>query len=111
VKIVAKPWGSERWLFVNKQYAAKIITVNKGHKFSLQYHRRKHESWYFYKGEAKVTLGKKVIIAKSGRIIDVKPKAVHRVEGITKAQFFEVSTPELKDVVRLEDDYGRSTIK
>lgn len=106
-RFMSKPWGREELLVVNRHYAAKILIVDRGEKISLQYHEKKHETMYFYKGKAKVTIGKRTLIAKPGTIIEIKPGTVHRVEGIAKAYIFEVSTPHLKDVVRLEDKYKR----
>ena len=107
VKIVPRPWGEEHWLACNERYAAKLLIIRKGHRLSLQYHVRKHETQYVESGRVRYTLDSRELIAGPGTTIDLPPGAVHRMEALEDARIFEVSTPELDDVVRLEDDYGR----
>jgi mannose-6-phosphate isomerase-like protein (cupin superfamily) len=107
VKIVSKPWGEEHWLAHTDRYAAKMLIVRKGQRLSLQYHERKHETQYVEAGRVRYTLGDDEVIAEPGTTIDLPPGAIHRMEALEDARIFEVSTPDLDDVVRLEDDYGR----
>jgi mannose-6-phosphate isomerase-like protein (cupin superfamily) len=114
VKVVPKPWGEERWLAHTDRYAAKLLLLKKGCRLSLQYHARKHEVQYVDSGRVKYTLGSvdrpgeyREVIAGPGTTVILPPGAVHRMEALEDARFFEVSTPDLDDVVRLEDDYGR----
>ncbi|MBI2135791.1 cupin domain-containing protein [Candidatus Woesearchaeota archaeon] len=116
-RIVKKPWGREIWLVVTDKYALKILEINAGKRFSLQYHRFKTETWYLQSGKIKATYGKytgknfrkalKEYIMKPGDVIHVPTRTVHRLFAVKKSQIIEVSTPQLKDVVRLEDDFGR----
>lgn len=113
VQIKLKPWGREIWFARNENYAGKILEVKKGHRLSLQYHEFKRETQYVYSGQVKVTFGDKPEelhekILKAGEKIDVAPLMIHRVEALADSQIFEVSTPELDDVVKLHDDYGRN---
>jgi mannose-6-phosphate isomerase len=115
VKVVPKPWGEERWLAHTDRYAGKLLILKKGHRLSLQYHERKHETQYVDSGRIKYTLGSidrpgeyEEIIAPAGTAVMLPPGAIHRMEALEDSRFFEVSTPELTDVVRLEDDYGRA---
>ena len=115
VKVVPKPWGEERWLAHTDRYAGKLLILRKGHRLSLQYHERKHETQYVDSGRIKYTLGSidrpgeyEEFIAEAGTTVMLPPGAVHRMEALEDSRFFEVSTPELTDVVRLEDDYGRA---
>jgi len=113
IKIKEKPWGKELWFAHTEKYAAKILMINKGHRYSLQYHEVKEETQYIYKGKVKLTYGRdkndlKEKILEAGEKIDVKPFTIHRVEALEDSEIFEVSTPELDDVVKLDDDYGRS---
>jgi mannose-6-phosphate isomerase-like protein (cupin superfamily) len=115
VKIVPKPWGEEHWLAHTDRYAAKLLIIRKGHRLSLQYHARKHEVQYIEAGRVRYTLGSRTrpgehreVIAEPGTTIVLPPGAVHRMEALEDARLFEVSTPDLDDVVRLEDDYGRT---
>ena len=114
-KIVPKPWGEELWLAHTDRYAGKILTVKKGHRLSLQYHERKHEVQYVDSGRIKYTLGSSdrpgdysELIAGPGTVVVLPPGAVHRLEALEDTRLFEVSTPELEDIVRLDDDYGRA---
>jgi len=114
-KIVPKPWGEELWLAHTDRYAGKILTIKKGCRLSLQYHERKHEVQYVDSGRVKYTLGSsdrpgdyRELIAGPGTVVVLPPGAVHRLEALEDTRLFEVSTPELEDIVRLDDDYGRA---
>jgi mannose-6-phosphate isomerase len=91
----------------------KVIFVKKRHRLSLQYHEKKDETIYVYEGELLFMIGEKEsemnsVVLKSGEGMRVKPLMRHRMEALQDTFFFEVSTPELDDVVRLQDDYGRA---
>lgn len=103
-----KPWGHEEWLFVGKSYAVKKLFMKKGERCSLQYHQHKHECIFVLSGKLLITLGKDSIVAESGKFLVIEPNAIHRMEGLEDSFYLEASTPELDDVVRVSDDYGRS---
>ncbi|HUF53670.1 MAG TPA: cupin domain-containing protein [Dehalococcoidia bacterium] len=113
-RVVPKPWGEELWLAHNGQYAGKVLILKAGHRLSLQYHERKHEVQYIESGRIKYTLGTpdnpagREVVAEAGAVIELPPGTVHRMEALEDSRIFEVSTPELDDVVRLDDDYGRA---
>ncbi|MBI4995044.1 cupin [Candidatus Peregrinibacteria bacterium] len=112
MQIKLKPWGKEIWFAHNSRYAAKILCVKRGHRLSLQYHERKTETQYTYKGKIRLTYGKnqkrlKTKILRPGDKFDIPPYTIHRIEALENSEIFEVSTPELTDVVRLADDYHR----
>jgi mannose-6-phosphate isomerase len=116
VKVVPKPWGEERWLAHTDRYAGKILILKKGHRLSLQYHERKHEVQYVDSGKIKYTLGSvdepgqfEEVVVGPGTTVLLPPGTIHRMEALEDSRFFEVSTPELEDVVRLDDDYGRKS--
>lgn len=105
---VKKPWGSETWFAQTNKYVGKILSIKKGHRLSLQYHRKKHETLYLYSGSITLTLKKRKIAMKPGDSFIIPPGTVHRMEARNKdAVILEVSTPEITDVVRIEDDYKR----
>ncbi len=111
--IKKKPWGREIWFAKTKHYAGKILELKKGARYSLQYHEIKHETQYLFKGKIKMTIGKnknnlKSIIVTPGHKIDILPLTIHRAEALEESIIFEVSTPQLQDVVKIADDYGRS---
>ncbi len=109
---VDKPWGFELLWAKTDRYVGKIIHVNAGHALSLQYHNVKTETVYLASGRVRYEIGDTV----SRRVIDLLPGdrlhipagTVHRVTALEDADIFEVSTPEIDDVVRLEDRYGRA---
>jgi mannose-6-phosphate isomerase len=122
-----KPWGKEeRWALSEGKYAAKILHINKGHQLSRQYHVKKDETFLVQSGEMDLDIGLpagfklfkdiwlpmnteplRTLHMKPGDTFHCKPLTVHRMSAITDTVVIEVSTPELDDVVRLEDSYGR----
>jgi len=112
MKTVKKPWGEETWLELNEHYCFKKIWINAGCRTSLQYHVRKHETNYVFEGTARITLENSmevndVLMLSPGDAFSVSPGRLHRVEAITDLTMFEVSTPDVDDVIRVEDDAGR----
>jgi len=108
-----KPWGFELLFAHTPKYVGKLIFIKKGHRLSLQYHQKKDESMYIYEGKVLLEIegsdGKlESIIAQPGYCVRIAPLTKHRLKAIEDTTLFEVSTPELEDVVRLEDDYGRA---
>jgi mannose-6-phosphate isomerase len=116
---VEKPWGYELHWAKTDRYVGKLIHVNAGHALSLQYHNQKDETIFLWAGRMMFeiaeghegTAGGPLTTRemKPGEAVHVTPKTVHRMTAITDCDIFEVSTPELTDVVRLEDRYGRQT--
>ena len=116
MKTVFKPWGKEEWLELNDHYCYKRIYINAGYKTSFQYHNFKRETNYIISGEAEVWLEntegiveKKLM--KAGEYFNVTPPLKHRVIALTDIILQEVSTPEVDDVIRIEDDTNRSSGK
>ncbi|MFH0963148.1 MAG: cupin domain-containing protein [Planctomycetota bacterium] len=111
-RVVEKPWGREIWVAHTDRYALKIIELVAGRRSSLQYHKRKHEHIYLDSGKLRLTwenergeMEERVLAP--GDVVENPPGRKHRVEAIEDCRMIEVSTPELDDVVRVEDDYGR----
>ena len=110
---VEKPWGHELIWAVADDYVGKILFIRAGQSLSLQFHSEKDESWYVESGRAELELGDagqgilntEVILP--GACFRFRPGTVHRVTAIEDTTILEVSTPQLDDVVRLEDKYGR----
>lgn len=108
VERVSKPWGHELIFARTRKYVGKILVINKGHRLSLQLHRRKHESLLVLRGRLRLTLAGKTATLDPGKAFTIPPRTVHRFEAPQgRVTLVEVSTPELWDVVRLQDDYGR----
>jgi len=108
-KIVDKPWGREVWYAHTDRYAGKILEVTAGHLLSLQKHIQKHETLYLLSGKMVFTRDGEVFEWMPGISVEIPPETVHRMEAVEDSVILEVSTPELDDVVRLEDRYGRSS--
>lgn len=112
-KRVEKPWGHEIWWAQTPEYAAKILVVRAGQALSLQLHREKDESSYLFSGRMRLRSGPtedrtEERILEPGQSWRIEPGTVHSVEALEDSVIFEVSTPELDDIVRLEDRYGRA---
>ena len=121
---VIKPWGNEIWINGQKPtYSIKKISIKKGYRTSLQFHKKKFETNFLQKGKAKLyystksgKYSKNIILnnlrsinIKSNESISVKKLAIHRIEAINNLTLFEVSTPHLDDVVRISDDKNRKS--
>ena len=107
-----KPWGYELLFALTEQYAGKLIFVKKGSRLSLQYHVKKEETMLIQQGKVLLDINdgttKRQITLEPGQNIHLPPLTRHRIQAIEDTIIFEVSTPELDDVVRLADDYGRA---
>jgi mannose-6-phosphate isomerase len=110
---VEKPWGWELIWAETDRYVGKVLFVRAGESLSLQFHRVKDEAWYVQTGRAKIELGSAGEAVLSEEVVTApayfrfEPGTVHRVTALDDTTIVEVSTPELDDVVRLEDRYGR----
>ena len=110
---VEKPWGYELHWAKTHRYVGKLIHVNAGHALSLQYHNQKDETIYLWSGrllfEMEVDGALVSREMRPGEAVHITPKTVHRMTALEDSDILEASTPELYDVVRLEDRYGRRT--
>ena len=112
MKRIEKPWGFEEIITLNDRYCFKRLFLKAGHKTSLQYHNLKHETMYFLSGKAwlETHTGEGVVerrLVGPGDYAEVTPLTVHRVLAEEDTLYVEASTPELDDIVRLQDDYQR----
>lgn len=123
LKKVDKPWGYEVWITgEHPGYCLKKIFIKKGARTSLQYHRQKRETNVLFKGMARlyfksqsdvdndlVTTSDLAFCELSPMsTIDVGPNTLHRIEAVTDITLYEVSTPQLDDVIRVSDDTNRT---
>jgi len=108
---VEKPWGYELIWAKTDRYVGKILHIEPGHVLSLQYHNKKDESIYVLKGEIvlRVQQGDTLIERplREGESFHIQPKVIHQFEAVLPSDLLEASTPEIDDVVRLKDRYGR----
>ena len=110
---VEKPWGHELIWALTETYCGKVLFVKAGAALSLQFHNEKDESWLVQSGRARLELGEvgqQVLheeVIGAGAAFRYRPGTVHRVTAIEDTTILEVSTPQIDDIVRLEDLYGR----
>lgn len=112
IQKVEKPWGHELIWAKTHDYVGKILFIKKGHKLSLQYHREKEETIFLQSGHMLFLIesdtGKmEEVHLMPGQAHHIAPTKKHRMIAVEDCTVFEVSTPQLSDVVRLEDGYGR----
>ena len=110
---VEKPWGYDLIWAQTEDYVGTLLFVRAGHALSLQFHNVKDESWLIHKGRAELTIGApgepitETEVVGEGAAFRLRPGTVHRLAALEDTVVIEVSTPQLEDLVRLEDRYGR----
>ena len=110
---VDKPWGYELIWALTDLYCGKLLVVHAGQALSMHFHREKDESWYVLEGRSEIEMagaGEKSPareVVTPGAAFRITPGTVHRVRAVEDTTILEVSTPQVDDVVRLEDAYGR----
>jgi len=111
IQHVPKPWGYELIYAKTNRYVGKILHINRGQSLSLQYHEMKEETLYVVEGELRLTIewegDRREVKLRKGEAFHIPPRMIHRMEALVDTDVAEASTPELEDVVRLEDRYGR----
>ena len=112
VKRVDKPWGYELHWAKTDRYVGKILHVKAGEVLSRQYHNAKDETMHVLRGELILRLGDGPQLSEQhirpGESIHIPAKLIHQIEAVIDSDVLEASTPELDDLVRLSDRYGRS---
>jgi quercetin dioxygenase-like cupin family protein len=110
---VPKPWGWELWWAHTDRYVGKILHINRGQSLSYQFHRKKDETIYLLRGELELELARaggrrrrRRLVA--GDAVRFRPGDRHRLTALRSSDVLEASSPELDDLVRLEDRYGRA---
>lgn len=108
---VPKPWGHETIWARTDRYVGKILHINAGQELSVQYHNKKDETVHLLSGEIvyRVKTGEQLedMQLRVGQSFRISPGTIHQMVALTDCDVLEVSTPELDDVVRLSDKYGR----
>ena len=109
---IQKPWGEEVCIASNDHYVCRILHIKKGASVSLQYHKKKIETLFIEKGTAEYTIQRpgeqrQVRLIHAGDILEHQPYEIHREKALEDMKIIEVSTPEIDDIIRLEDEYGR----
>jgi len=110
---VPKPWGHETIWAHTERYVGKILHINAGHELSVQYHNRKDETVYLLWGEIIYRVQREGddilddVQLNVGESFRIAPGTIHQMIAVTDCDVLEVSTPEVDDIVRLSDKYGR----
>ena len=111
VRKVQKPWGHETIWAHTDRYVGKVLHIKAGHALSVQYHNRKDETIHLLSGEMiyRVKEGDELrdMKLRAGESFRNEPGVIHQMEAVTDCDVLEASTPDLDDVVRLSDRYGR----
>lgn len=111
VERIPKPWGYELIFGHTARYVGKVLHVDEGESLSLQYHEMKDETLFVIRGRVQLTIRsgaeEREIQLEPGEAFHIPAGLIHRIEALEEAEIVEVSTPEIQDVVRLEDRYGR----
>ncbi len=110
---VRKPWGFELLWACTDRYAGKILHIDPGHRLSLQYHNSKDETLFLLNGRMQLELedeGGFLVqhVVEPGESFRVPAGRRHRIHALEECRVLEASTPELDDVVRIQDEYGRA---
>jgi mannose-6-phosphate isomerase-like protein (cupin superfamily) len=111
-RVVEKPWGYEIIWAHTDRYVGKVLHINKGESLSYQYHVAKDETVRLLNGVLEMDIERdgqrhKLRLA-PGECLHIVPGMKHRMIAVETCDVLEVSTPELDDVIRLEDRYGRA---
>ena len=108
---VPKPWGHETIWAQSDRYVGKILHIKAGQELSVQYHNKKDETVHLLSGEIVYRVKKGELLEdvhlRVGESFRITPGTVHQMVALTDCEVLEVSTPEVDDVVRLSDKYGR----
>lgn len=111
MQTIEKPWGREEIWALTDKYVGKYLIIKAGHKLSFQFHRKKIETIRLLEGLMELELAeggqRKSINMNPGDVYHIDAGVGHRMSAIKNCVVLEVSTPELDDIVRIEDDYGR----
>ena len=106
---INKPWGYEELIELNDRYCLKKLYMKKNNRCSLQYHKKKIETIFVLEGVLNIEINKKKFSLMPGESVTIKAGEIHRMSASDNdALYLESSTPDLDDVIRIEDDFGRN---
>jgi quercetin dioxygenase-like cupin family protein len=103
MKEILKNWGKELWIAQEQEYGGKILIIKENQSTSQHFHKDKKETIYCFKGHVDIVLSDRIVTLKEGDDVTLLPKTVHRIIGKKDSILFEVSTPQLEDVVRISE--------
>lgn len=109
MKEILKNWGKELWIAEEAEYGGKILIIKENMSTSQHYHKDKKETIYCFKGQVDIILNDKIVPLKEGQDITLLPKTIHSIVGKKDSVLFEVSTPQLADVVRIQENQKKTS--
>ena len=109
MKEILKNWGKELWIAEEAEYGGKILIIKENMGTSQHYHKDKKETIYCFKGQVDIILNDKIVPLKEGQDITLFPKTIHSIAGKKDSILFEVSTPQLADVVRIQENQKKTS--
>jgi quercetin dioxygenase-like cupin family protein len=109
LKEILKDWGKELWIAEEAEYGGKILIIRENKSTSQHYHKDKKETIYCFKGLVDIILAGRIVTLKEGDDITLFPKTIHSIIGRKDSILFEVSTPQLADVVRIQENQKRTS--
>lgn len=104
MKEILKNWGKELWIAEEAEYGGKILIIRENKSTSQHYHKDKKETIYCFKGLVDIILADRTVTLKEGDDITLLPKTMHSIIGRKDSILFEVSTPQLADIVRMQEN-------
>jgi D-lyxose ketol-isomerase len=109
LKEILKNWGKELWIAEEAEYGGKILIIKENKSTSQHYHKDKKETIYCFKGLVDIVLTDKIVTLKEGEDITLLPKTIHSILGRKDSILFEVSTPQLADIVRIQENARKTS--
>ena len=109
MKEILKNWGKELWIAEEAEYGGKILIIKENKSTSQHYHKDKKETIYCFKGLVDIVLTDKIVTLKEGEDITLLPKTIHSIIGKKDSILFEVSTPQLADIVRIQENARKTS--
>jgi quercetin dioxygenase-like cupin family protein len=109
LKEILKDWGKELWIAEEAEYGGKILIIREDKSTSQHYHKDKKETIYCFKGLVDIILTDKIVTLKEGEDITLFPKTIHTIVGKKDSTLFEVSTPQLADIVRIQQNLKKTS--
>jgi D-lyxose ketol-isomerase len=104
LKEILKDWGKELWIAEEAEYGGKILIIRENKSTSQHYHKDKKETIYCFKGLVDIVLTDRIVTLKEGEDVTLFPKTIHSIIGKKDSILFEVSTPQLADIVRIQEN-------
>jgi quercetin dioxygenase-like cupin family protein len=109
LKEILKDWGKELWIAEEAEYGGKILIIKENKSTSQHFHKNKKETIYCFKGLVDIILTDRIVTLKEGNDITLVPNTIHTIVGKKDSVLFEVSTPQLADIVRIQENLKKTS--